>query len=178
MPDNTIPWVWRLCCSCYQHTQLKLSVTRIVSELKFFHRTFIQSDCGYRHYSIFQSMWCGQFQCTVICLYMSSQFRSSRSVIFGTESCSQCLFWADISRRIFSNAQNTVTSHGSLCSSSSITTVFSFFLIAFVVKFCINHFQCLHLKKFIFVYYILWRICTWIVCIFHTALMVNCLCVG
>jgi hypothetical protein len=58
--------------------QLKSSVTRIVSELKFFHRTF---SCGYRHSAVFQSTWCSQFLCTVICWYMSSHFKSFCVVI-------------------------------------------------------------------------------------------------
>ena len=46
---------------------------------------------------------------------------------FGTNSCSQCLFWDGIGHQIFSNAQNTMTSYSCLCRDSNIT-VFSFFL--------------------------------------------------
>jgi hypothetical protein len=42
---------------------------------------------------------------------------------FETTCRSQCLSWAGIGPRIFSNAQNTMTSHSSLCSSSSISVL-------------------------------------------------------
>ena len=69
----------------------------------------------------------------------------------GTNCCFQCLFWADIGSQIFSNAQNTVTSHGGLCSSSSITTMFSFFLSAFLWSFVLIIFN-IYIFRTLFLY--------------------------
>jgi len=67
---------------------------------------------------------------------------------------SQCLFWPDVFPRIFSNAQNT--KHPIAVCAVAAASHCSHFSQCFVVKFCVNHFQCLHLKKLIFVCYILW----------------------
>jgi hypothetical protein len=150
MPD-IIPWVRRLCCSCYQHTQLKPSVTRIVFELNFFHRNVIQTGCGYRHSAVTQSMWYGQFQCTVICWYMSDEFKGFCAVLKpATPSASFDLVLVPESCQMHRTLWNPIT----ICAVTA-ASLCSHFSQCFVAKFCINLFQCLHLKKFIFVYYIL-----------------------
>jgi hypothetical protein len=156
MPDLTIPWVRRLCCSRYQHIQLKSSVTRIVSELKFFHRNFIQSGCGHRHSAVFQSMWYSQFQSTVICWYMSIQCMSFCAVILEPTIVPSAS--SELASVPKSPQMRRTPWHPIVVCAVAASAQCSDFSQCFVVKFCINHFQYLHLKKFIFVCYILWRI--------------------
>jgi hypothetical protein len=156
MSDLIIPWVRRLCCSCYQHTQLKSSVTRIVSELKFLYRMFTQSGCGYRHSAVSHSMWLGQFQCTVICWYMSNQFTSFCAIVLEpTIVTSDSCELAPVPES--SKMRRTPWYPIAVCAVAAASQC-SHFSQCFVVKFWINHFQCSHLKNFIFVYYILLRI--------------------
>ena len=145
MPDNTIPWV-RLCCSCYQHT------TEIVCD----------QDCLWIKvlpWNLHTEWLCLQALSSLsihvgsisvysnLLVYEQSVFEFLRRHL-GTNCCSRCLFWADIGSQI-SNAQNTVTSHGGLCSSSSITVSFlsaflwSFVLIIFNVYILRNSFLCI-----------------------------------
>jgi len=86
-------------------------------------------------------------------LFVYEQLVYEFLLIFSWNYCSQYLFWRDIIPRIFSNAQNTMISHSGLCSSSSITL--SFFSVVCCELLYFNQFQCLHLKKLIFVCYIL-----------------------
>ena len=148
MPDCTIPWLRRLCCPCYQHTQLKSSVTRIVSELKFFHRTFIQWLWLQAEYAILISV------VGSVAVY-SNLFMSFCSVIFGIIVPSASFDLTSVPES--SQMRRTPWQPIAVCAVAAASQC-SHFSQCFVVKFCTNHFQFLHLKILIFVCYILWRI--------------------
>jgi len=148
MPDCTIPWLRRLCCPCYQHTQLKSSVTRIVSELKFFHRTFIQWLWLQAEYAILISV------VGSVAVY-SNLFMSFCSVIFGIIVPSASFDLTSVPES--SQMRRTPWQPIAVCAVAAASQCYHFSQ-CFIVKFCINHFQFLHLKKLIFVCYTLWRI--------------------
>jgi len=109
-----------------------------------------------------------------LCWCMSNQCTSFCSIIFGTIVPSASFDLTSFHE--YSLMRRTPWHPIAVCAVAAASQ-YSYFSQCFYVKFYINHFQCLHLKKLICLCYILWRISCKL-CDFHTSLILYCLCIG
>jgi hypothetical protein len=98
----------------------------------------------------------GQFQCTVVCWYVSNQFTSSCAVILEPTIVPSAS--SELASFLDSSPMHRTPWHPIAACAIAPTSQCSYLSQCFVVMFCINLFLCLQFKKFIFVNCILWRI--------------------
>ena len=145
MPDCTIPWLRRLCCPCYQNCLwIEVLPQNLHTVAVAAGRICNLNSCGRVNCSVQKSVgiWAIFLQISAP-LFLELLFPVSLLDLTSVPKSSQMhrTPWQPIA--VCAVAAAAQCSHFSQC---------------FVVKFCINHFQFLHLKKLIFVCYILWRI--------------------
>jgi hypothetical protein len=147
MPVFTIPWVHRLCCPCYQHIHMK-------PEMSVNWSSFIEPS--YR-VAVSAGTFCSLNPCVgsiSVCrnpFVYEQLFSEFLLIFFGTIFPSTSF---DLTSFRESSQMRITPWHPIAVCAVAGASQCCHFSQCFVVKFCINHFQCLHLKKLI-LYYIL-----------------------